>query len=152
MIVRVVPVQGVAFEFASPAQQGHQAFPVQRTAGRHGDSREFEQGTNQNALRRQDIDKVVATYVARQPIEKYAALATDEEIEANDFNLNIPRYVEPKSDAVVLTVDEADSFVDAPTDDHTLAGPATIAVTAGHSMRSRSSTVKRNATRGHASP
>ena len=40
-------------------------------------------------------------------MEGIARVVTLEEIAANDHNLNIPRYVEPKNDQVVLTVDEA---------------------------------------------
>jgi len=57
-------------------------------------SREFEQGTNQNRLREADIEKVLATYHARETVDKYAYLAGFDEIEENDFNLNIPRYVD----------------------------------------------------------
>jgi type I restriction enzyme M protein len=57
-------------------------------------SREFEPGTNQNRLRSANLDKIVATYCARQSIDKYAYLATFDEIKENDFNLNIPRYVD----------------------------------------------------------
>lgn len=57
-------------------------------------SREFEQGTNQNKLRPQDIDKIVNTFRNRQDIEQYAALAPYAKIEENEFNLNIPRYVD----------------------------------------------------------
>jgi type I restriction enzyme M protein len=57
-------------------------------------SREFEQGTNQNRLRRQDLDQIVTTYRQRQSVDKYAYLATFDEIKENDFNLNIPRYVD----------------------------------------------------------
>jgi type I restriction enzyme M protein len=57
-------------------------------------SREFQEGTNQNRLRAADIEKIVQTYRHRASIDKYAALATYEQIAANDYNLNIPRYVE----------------------------------------------------------
>jgi type I restriction enzyme M protein len=57
-------------------------------------SREYQDGKNQNKLRQSDIDKIVATYKARETIDKYAYLASFEEIEENDFNLNIPRYVD----------------------------------------------------------
>lgn len=57
-------------------------------------SREYEQGTNQNKLRPQDIDKIVDTYRKRKVIEKYSSLATFAEMEENEFNLNIPRYVD----------------------------------------------------------
>ena len=57
-------------------------------------SREFVAGTNQNALDASHIDKIEATYQARQAVDKYAYRATKAEIEENDFNLNIPRYVD----------------------------------------------------------
>ncbi len=57
-------------------------------------SREFEQATNQNKLRSQDIEKIVSTFRERKSIDKYSCLATYQEIEGNEFNLNIPRYVD----------------------------------------------------------
>ena len=57
-------------------------------------SREFQPGKNQNALSNDDIRKIVETYTARADVDKYAHLATPEEIAENDFNLNIPRYVD----------------------------------------------------------
>lgn len=61
-------------------------------------SREFEQGKNQNRLRESDIAKVVETYRAFETVEKYAYRARFEEIKENDFNLNIPRYVDTFED------------------------------------------------------
>lgn len=57
-------------------------------------SREFDAGTNQNALTMAHIDKIVATYEAGKTVEKYAYCAEAAEIAENDFNLNIPRYVD----------------------------------------------------------
>ncbi len=58
-------------------------------------SREFASGKNQNKLdQEKHIDKIVATYRARTSVEKYAHLATLEEMAENEFNLNIPRYVD----------------------------------------------------------
>lgn len=57
-------------------------------------SREYQDGKNQNRLRQSDIDKIVATYQSRESVDKYAYLASFEEIQENDFNLNIPRYVD----------------------------------------------------------
>jgi len=57
-------------------------------------SQEYEDGTNQNRLRAEDIEKIVATYRARQSVAKYAHVADFAEIKENDFNLNIPRYVD----------------------------------------------------------
>ncbi len=57
-------------------------------------SREYESGTNQNRLRAADRAKIVATYKAREFVDKYAYVADRAEIEENDYNLNIPRYVD----------------------------------------------------------
>jgi len=73
-------------------------------------SRDFEQGTNQNKLRQQNMDKIVDTFHARKVIEKYSHSAAFVEIEENDFNLNIPRYVdtfepEPEVDMAAVQQD-----------------------------------------------
>lgn len=57
-------------------------------------SREFKSGKNQNQLTDGNIRRIVETYHARADAPKYAHLATPEEIAGNDFNLNIPRYVD----------------------------------------------------------
>ena len=57
-------------------------------------SREFKSGKNQNLLTEETINKVVGTYRARETVDKYAYVASLEEITENDFNLNIPRYVD----------------------------------------------------------
>jgi type I restriction enzyme M protein len=57
-------------------------------------SKDFEPGSTQNRLRRTDIDKILAAYRARKTVDKYAYLADFKEIVENDFNLNIPRYVD----------------------------------------------------------
>lgn len=57
-------------------------------------SREFLDGKNQNYLRPEDIEKIVKTHKTFKTVEKYAYRATFEEIQANEFNLNIPRYVD----------------------------------------------------------
>ncbi len=57
-------------------------------------SREFIPGKNQNALSDGHIEKIIASYQSRQSIAKYAYVASFDEIAENDFNLNIPRYVD----------------------------------------------------------
>jgi len=54
----------------------------------------YEKGKNQNQLREQDIEKIVKAYEKREEIDKYAYVATLVEIKENDYNLNIPRYVD----------------------------------------------------------
>ncbi len=57
-------------------------------------SREFEKGKNQNRLTDENIAKIFETYKNRTELEKYSHKATLDEIRENDFNLNIPRYVD----------------------------------------------------------
>lgn len=57
-------------------------------------SKEFEKVKNQNMLRDNHITKIVETYRNRTVIEKYSHLATLKEVADNDYNLNIPRYVD----------------------------------------------------------
>ncbi|MCD6579601.1 type I restriction-modification system subunit M [bacterium] len=57
-------------------------------------SNEYEKGKKQNKLRNEDLDKIYATYKSFTAIEKYSYIAKPEEIKENDYNLNIPRYVD----------------------------------------------------------
>ncbi|PXW89118.1 type I restriction enzyme M protein [Nitrosomonas sp. Nm84] len=68
-------------------------------------SREYGDGKNQNKLRQSDIDKIVATYQARESVDKYAYLASFDEIKENDFNLNIPRYVDTFEEEEEIDID-----------------------------------------------
>jgi len=54
----------------------------------------FEKATNQNLLRDVDVDRIIAVYRQRLEEEKYSYRAPLAEIEENNFNLNIPRYVD----------------------------------------------------------
>jgi type I restriction enzyme M protein len=57
-------------------------------------SKDFIKGKNQNKLSKENIYKIVETYKKRESVGKYAHVATFDEIKMNDFNLNIPRYVD----------------------------------------------------------
>lgn len=57
-------------------------------------SKQFEKSKNMNVLRGDDIDRIVDAYKNRIDIEKFAHVAAKAEIEENDYNLNIPRYVD----------------------------------------------------------
>ena len=61
-------------------------------------SKEFEKIKTQNKLRQEHIEKIVETYRNRAEIEKYSHCATLQEIKDNDYNLNIPRYVDTFED------------------------------------------------------
>lgn len=54
----------------------------------------FEKAKNQNYLREEDINKIITTYRDRAVVDKYSYLAPLSEIADNDYNLNIPRYVD----------------------------------------------------------
>jgi type I restriction enzyme M protein len=57
-------------------------------------SQHFEKVKTQNVLRLEDIEKIISTYENRTAEEKYSHLASLTEISENDYNLNIPRYVD----------------------------------------------------------
>lgn len=57
-------------------------------------SREFTQAKARNFMKEAHVAKVLKTYSIRKEIEKYSYLASPDEIAENDFNLNIPRYVD----------------------------------------------------------
>lgn len=57
-------------------------------------SKNFAKGKNQNNLREEDINKIIETYVNRQDVDKYAHVASLDEIKENEYNLNILRYVD----------------------------------------------------------
>ncbi|RWX43138.1 type I restriction enzyme M protein [Candidatus Electrothrix aarhusensis] len=57
-------------------------------------SQDFEKVGNQNALADEHVDKIIAAFQRRENIDKYAYLASLDEIRENDYNLNIPRYVD----------------------------------------------------------
>ena len=57
-------------------------------------SKMYEKEKKQNVMREEHIDRVLELYTARKPVDKVAYLASFEDIKANDYNLNIPRYVD----------------------------------------------------------
>jgi type I restriction enzyme M protein len=67
-------------------------------------SNDFVKEKNQNILTEAHIDKIVDTYLSRAVIDKYSNVATLEEVKANDYNLNIPRYVNTFEEAISIDV------------------------------------------------
>ncbi|WP_314066042.1 type I restriction-modification system subunit M [uncultured Vagococcus sp.] len=57
-------------------------------------SKDFTKGKNQNNLSEDNIQNIISTFINRKTVEKYAHIASFEEIKENDYNLNIPRYVD----------------------------------------------------------
>jgi type I restriction enzyme M protein len=70
-------------------------------------SKEFKTGRAQNELLSEHVERIHGWYRAFQDVDGIARVVTLDEIAANDHNLNIPRYVEPKVTSEVLTVEEA---------------------------------------------
>ena len=65
----------------------------------------FEKGKNQNILRDCDIQKIYDTYRKRENIDKYSYVATEDEIRKNEYNLNIPRYVDSFEEEEPIDID-----------------------------------------------
>ncbi|MEM0984832.1 MAG: type I restriction-modification system subunit M [Pseudomonadota bacterium] len=79
-------------------------------------SKEFTPGKTQNLLEDKHIEKVLAAYAAREFVDKFAYVATPNEIAENDYNLNIPRYVdtfEPEEEIDVAAVQREINAIEA---------------------------------------
>lgn len=68
-------------------------------------SKDFEKEKNQNKLTNANIEKIFDTYKSRKEIEKYSHRATLDEIKENDYNLNIPRYVDTFEEEEVIDIE-----------------------------------------------
>ena len=68
---------------------------------------EYQEGKNQNHLRDQDIQKIVKAYADNAPIEKYCKAVDVKEIEENDYNLNISRYVDTTPEEEEIDINAA---------------------------------------------
>lgn len=66
----------------------------------------YEKGKNQNILRDSDIGRIVSAYETRENVDKYSYVASYDEIRENDFNLNIPRYVDTFEEEELVDIDE----------------------------------------------
>ena len=65
----------------------------------------FKKDGAKNRLREQDIKRIVDAWDAQQPIDHYCRLAKWDEIERNDYNLNIPRYIQPKDTEILHDIE-----------------------------------------------
>lgn len=75
-------------------------------------SREFVSGKNQNTLSAEHLDKIIGTYKERKEVDKYAHVAEFAEIRENDFNLNIPRYVDTFEEEDEIDIDAVQAEID----------------------------------------
>lgn len=75
-------------------------------------SSEFKKDKNQNKLTEENINKIVESYKNRKEVEKFAHVASLDEIKENEYNLNIPRYVDTfEEEEVVPLTDIASELV-----------------------------------------
>jgi type I restriction enzyme M protein len=70
-------------------------------------SKEFKKGRAQNELLPEQVDRIHGWYKAHQDVEGVARLVSLDEIKENDWNLNIPRYIEPVIEEESISVGEA---------------------------------------------
>lgn len=75
-------------------------------------SREFQSGKNRNILLDEHMDKIVSAYKKRKTVDKYAYAAPFKEIKENDFNLNIPRYVDTFEEEEEIDIDAVQQEID----------------------------------------
>ncbi|BAZ34086.1 type I restriction enzyme, modification chain [Cylindrospermum sp. NIES-4074] len=73
---------------------------------------DYEKATNQDKLSDKDIKRTVEAYKKRQTVDKYSYLANFEEIQANDYNLNIPRYVDTFEEEEEIDIGIVQSEID----------------------------------------
>jgi type I restriction enzyme M protein len=76
-------------------------------------SREYLPNKNQNALSEAHIEKILTAVKARKDSDKYAYVATFDEIKENDFNLNIPRYVDTFEEEEEIDIDAVQQEIEA---------------------------------------
>jgi type I restriction enzyme M protein len=69
-------------------------------------SNHFEKGKAQNFMRNEDVDRIIEAYSKRESVEKFAHVAKLTEIEENDYNLNIPRYVDTFEEEDLVDLEE----------------------------------------------
>jgi len=73
---------------------------------------DFESGKNQNTLTAKQLEKIASTYQQRKDVDKYSRVATFDEIKENDFNLNIPRYVDTFEEEEEIDIDAVQKEID----------------------------------------
>lgn len=69
-------------------------------------SNEYEKNGSKNILKDENINKIIDTYFKRETIERFSSVVSYQEIEENDFNLNLPRYVDTYIPEKIPTLDE----------------------------------------------
>ena len=75
-------------------------------------SKDYQPGKNQNALLDEHIEKILTAYKKRKNVKKYAHRANLAEIKENDFNLNIPRYVDTFEEEAEIDIKAVQEEID----------------------------------------
>ena len=75
-------------------------------------SKEYQPGKNQNSLRDEHIEKILKTYKQRKSIKKYSRKVAINEIEGNDYNLNIPRYIDTYEEEEIINIAEVQKEIE----------------------------------------
>jgi len=92
-----IPVAIVIFNKNKPPEHKNKILIVDA-------EKDYEEGKNQNRLRKKDIDKIVSAFEDYRDIEKYARVIDMKEIKENEFNLNVRRYVENAEEEEIIDV------------------------------------------------
>lgn len=66
---------------------------------------------NQNELGQKHVDDIIRAYTERKDVDKFAHVASPEEIKANDYNLNIPRYVDTFEEEELIDIEEVQANI-----------------------------------------
>lgn len=69
-------------------------------------SQHFKKAKNKNVLTEEDINRILEAYLKREDIDKYSHVASLKEIKDNDYNLNIPRYVDTSEEEPEINLQE----------------------------------------------
>ena len=75
-------------------------------------SEHYREETGQNVLRDEDVNRIVNAYWAREDQDKFAYVAAPDEIEENDYNPNIPRYVDTFEPEDTIDLEEVQREID----------------------------------------
>ena len=97
-----IPVAICVLNKAKPADRRGKVLFVDAAQEGH-----YRQGKARNFIDREHIDRIVQTYEAFEDVDRFAHVADMEEIEENDFNLNISRYVDTTEPVEVMSVEDA---------------------------------------------
>ena len=72
----------------------------------------YKKDKNKNILEMKNVEDIIKAYEERKDIEHFAHVATFDEIKENDFNLNIPRYVDTFEEEELIDIDEVQGNIE----------------------------------------